>query len=105
MPCVKTGCHIWIEPYQEFAYGDAFEIEPILPEDHMLWHKIPREERDKVKNTAYFNLVHAGREPINGFDHVHYIVHNYDNWFGMHTQRQFLITNNFTRVTKPISEL
>lgn len=26
MECIKTGCHIWLEEYREWAYGDAFEL-------------------------------------------------------------------------------
>lgn len=110
MTCVKTGCHIYLEPYGEYAYGDAFEIEPILPEDHKLWYKIGKEDALKIKNTAYFNLVARSREPINGMDHIHYVVHDWDNWFNQglgasptETLRaSILITNNFTRETRKI---
>lgn len=26
MTCIKTGCHVWLEPHQQWAYGDAFEM-------------------------------------------------------------------------------
>lgn len=26
MRCIKTGAHAWLEQYQEWVYGDAFEL-------------------------------------------------------------------------------
>lgn len=103
MTCIKTGCHIWIEPYQEYAYGDAFEIEPVLPDDAKIWRFLANNKIDKlIRNTAYFNLVTRSMEPINGNTSIHYTIHDYAGWFGKDTNHQFLITNNFTRETRSI---
>jgi len=57
MTCTKTGCHIYIWPYQEYAYGDAFEIGP----------------------TAYFRLVQRSFTPL--FPMIHYTVRDIADWF------------------------
>lgn len=102
MTCVKTGCHIYIEPYQEYAYGDAFEIEPWLPSisAKMLRELSCNGYLSDIKDIAYFHLVGRSMTPINGLLEVHYTIHDYADWFGKDTNRSFLITNNFTKETR-----
>src|SRR5262245_12940789 len=98
MPCIKTGCHIWIQPYREYAYGDAFEIEPILPEHSDIWRNLKQQGLiEKIKEIAYFRLVGRGFEPLNGVNEVHYVVHDYDNWLDKDSRLSTVITNNFTK--------
>lgn len=63
MTCTKTGCHIFISPYGEYAYGDAFELEGV----------------------AYFRIVQRARSPI--FPVLHYTIIDFDNWFDKDTSR------------------
>ncbi len=42
MACTKTGCHVYLPEYQEWAYGDAFEYNGV----------------------AYFRFVSRERTPI-----------------------------------------
>jgi hypothetical protein len=115
MTCIKTGCHAFLVPYNEFVYGDAFEIEPILPADADLWRdlNIRKFDTSKIRNTAYFHLVARSREPINNLNEVHYVIHDWDNWFNsgelssniVRLNCSFLMTNNFTRETLSLDEL
>lgn len=61
MACVKTGAHIYLEPYGEYAYGDAFEVDQI----------------------AYFRIVETRRSPIR--PKLHYTVQFFENWFDQHS--------------------
>lgn len=115
MTCMKTGAHIYLVPYREFVYGDAFEIEPVLPRDaKMVWPKLNQANvSELVRNTAYFNLAARSREPINNLTEVHYIVHDWDTWFNngeltstlLRLNHSFLHTNNFTRETISLEKL
>lgn len=111
MTCTKTGCHIYLVPYREFAYGDAFEIEPILEADKKVWRELHQMKlTDKIKNTAYFRLVGRSFFAINSRDSVDYIVHDWDNWFNPgqiegRLSDSTLITNNFLRKLTPIGDL
>lgn len=58
MSCIKTGCHVYIEPYGEFAYGDAYQF----------------------GDTFVFLLVQVNRAQILG-ERVHAIVSHVDQWF------------------------
>lgn len=86
MTCTKTGALIYIEQYNEYAYGDAFEVTGSAEDNNPV---------------AYFNIVLRSRSPINGIL-KHYTVHDFDNWFGPHDLdtsiegRSFLISANFT---------
>lgn len=53
MTCIKTGCHIFIEPLGEFAYGDAHEVD----------------------GTYIFRLVRYSGGPI--YDVLHFFVRDY----------------------------
>lgn len=57
MTCMKTGCHIWIENYGEWGYGDAHHIRG-------LW---------------VFRLVATSFEPMNA--RCHYTVTEIEDWF------------------------
>ena len=72
MTCTKTGCHIKIAEYNEFAYGDAFE----------------------VNGVAIFRIVdrsHSG--PM--LSAIHYTVHRVDEWF----DKDNPTANNSTLIT------
>jgi hypothetical protein len=75
MPCTKTGCHILIEPYNEYAYGDAFELDGV----------------------AYFRLVQRSHSAI--FSVLHYTVKHFDVWFDTDKTSQqqcsTLVTDDF----------
>lgn len=73
MTCTRTGCQIYIEQYGEYAYGDAFEVEPLVSNSPDV----------DVYNVAYFNIVMRSRSPINT-PVKHYTVHNIEHWFGPH---------------------
>jgi hypothetical protein len=30
MQCIKTGCHVWLDEYDEWAYGDAFQSDEVM---------------------------------------------------------------------------
>lgn len=103
MSCTRTGAHIWLEPYGEWLYGDAFEIMP-RPVS-----KTTGEEptlKELVVSpflfvpVAYFMVVARSFLPINGLAVKHYTVRDYDNWFNKGDVEQallgsMLITNNF----------
>lgn len=60
MPCIKTGCHIYLETHGEYFWGDGF----------------------KVGNTYYFRITSHETpefEPIHS--HLHFKVLDYDNWY------------------------
>jgi len=58
MTCIKTGCQIFIAPYQEFAYGDAF----------------------RVGNVYVFRLCERGFAHITG-PLKHFTIDNWVYWF------------------------
>lgn len=57
--CVKTGCHIYLTEYGEYAYGDAHEY------GGMMMFRI-----------AGFDL-----QPINNNEVLHYVVHTIGQWW------------------------
>lgn len=60
MPCTKTGCHVYLEPYNSWAYGDAFED----------------------NNLLILRLVtHSHKGPVEGFRVQHFTVYNFLYWF------------------------
>ena len=71
MTCTKTGCHIYIEPYQEWAYGDAFELGSV----------------------AYFRIVQRSFTPLDRVQH--YTVVDYDSWFDKDGTVSTLISDAF----------
>lgn len=58
MQCVKTGCHIFLEEYQKYAVGDAYEVLPGL---------------------FIFRLCEDGFKPLR--DHLHFTVRAVVHWF------------------------
>lgn len=57
MACVKTGCHIYLIPYGEFAYGDAHEVDGVF----------------------FFRLVEVQSIPTGPV--IHYEVNGFDSWW------------------------
>lgn len=57
MTCIKTGCHVFIEPYGEYAYGDAYEVAAV----------------------RYFRLVQRSRKPL--APTLHFTIHSFHDWF------------------------
>jgi hypothetical protein len=58
MTCVKTGCHIYLAEYREWAYGDAFEVDDV----------------------AIFHIVERGFEPLR--EVKHFTIHRLTHTFG-----------------------
>jgi len=89
MTCTRTGCQVYIEQYGEYAYGDAFEVMPVLGDISQFSleagpvYSGPRSIEAAIKPIAYFNIVMRSRFPIN-FPIKHYTVHNIEHWFGPH---------------------
>lgn len=112
MTCVKTGCHIWLVPYQEFAYGDAFRLEPVLRCNSHIWQKLRQQDLANLIQDFYcFRLVSRNKAPINGRDTVDFVVYDWDQWFG---QPEFnsqcrgpastLISNNTLKGPFPVTD-
>jgi len=57
MKCTKTGCQVFIAEYDEYVWGDAFEVGGI----------------------ALFRIVVRSREPFAA--NLHYTVFSTDQWF------------------------
>lgn len=57
MHCTKTGCHVHVAEYGEYAYGDAFEIAGV----------------------AVFRIVQRSRRPLQS--KLHYTVAEIGEWF------------------------
>lgn len=104
MTCTRTGAHIWLEPYGEWLYGDAFEIGQgwDMATNHQVGAAFHRAGiTSPVKTIAYFNIAARSFRPINGLLVKHYTVHSWEEWFNQgDTEQQlrgsFLVTNNFT---------
>lgn len=117
MTCTKTGAHIYLVPYREFVYGDAFELEPFVGSEKEIYNLVRELSYEgyleKLADFAYFHLVARSREPINDLTEVHYVVHEWDNWFNQgvlssHFERlnaSFMMTNNFKRETISLDKL
>lgn len=73
MACIKTGCLAYIEPYDEWAYGDAFELDGVY----------------------YFRLVQRFFEHPKNVP-LHFTIHGYDNWFDKDTKMSTLISSVVT---------
>jgi hypothetical protein len=76
MPCTKTGCHAFIECYNEYVYGDAFELDSV----------------------AYFRIVKRQRHPIRPT--LDYTIYTYDTWHDKDARVSTLITNQFAKAQK-----
>lgn len=110
MTCTRTGCHIWIEPYNEFAYGDAFEVSPFATKDEKIIARVNRLLnadallKPIVVNIAYFKIVKRSFQPINDFAVKHYTVSDFEELIGgdsieagkSYWPPAIMITNNFT---------
>lgn len=117
MTCTRTGCHIWVEPYREFMYGDAFEVRPFRTRDENIINALDLRIKhstavlagprlpDYITNIAYFKLVAWSHRPINNLSVIHYTIHDFEeiiSTVGEAVERDYqslpalLITNNFT---------
>lgn len=76
MPCTKTGFHGYLEPYDEYVYGDAFEI----------------------LGVAYFRICQRSREPL--FSKLHYTIHNWETFFDEDAIKK---GGNATMICAPLS--
>lgn len=63
MTCIKTGAHIYLAPYDEYLYGDAFEVNGVY----------------------YFRICERSLKPL--LPVLHFIVNDYANWFDKDTAR------------------
>lgn len=92
MTCTKTGAHILIKPYNEYVYGDAFEISVI---DEKLFMELAYNDfLSGIADVAYFRIVQRGFKPL--APTLHYTVHNYVDWWDKDGPISTLITKNFT---------
>lgn len=62
LDCIKTGCHVFLSEYGEYAYGDAFRI------------------ANDGGYTYVFRLCERSHKPIRT-DTLHFIVHRVAHWF------------------------
>lgn len=72
MTCEKTGCHIFIMPYQEYAYGDA--------------------HTDTYGEVYVFRLVARSFTPLQ--DVLHYKVMDFDEWWDKDKEVSTLLVPN-----------
>lgn len=70
MSCIKTGCLAWIEPYNEWAYGDGF----------------------CVAGVYYFRFVQRFTERPN--IPLHFTIYDFDNWFDKDSSMSTLISSH-----------
>ena len=109
MTCTKTGCHIWVDCYNEWMYGDAFEVSPFDTKEAKVVDKINHflNQSDlgkHVTNLAYFKIVARSFKPINGLTVKHYTVWTYEDLIGGVSDEVektywppiIMITNQFT---------
>jgi hypothetical protein len=73
MTCTKTGCHVYLECYDEFLYGDAYE----------------------TGNIACFRIAGRSKDPFQ--KRIHYRVKDFNHWFDAETNTSLLITEEFIR--------
>jgi len=60
MPCTKTGCQIYLEEYDEYAWCDAYEFSGI----------------------AYFRIAQRSKLPMSrAQNEISYIIHRTENHF------------------------
>lgn len=71
MTCLKTGCHIYLEQYHEYAYGDAFVY---------------------GAGVYLFRLVTVDREPV--APTLHFTVYEIADWFDKGRSNSTLIAVN-----------
>lgn len=64
--CVKTGCVVWLEEYNEWAYGDAFEGDDFF----------------------IFRLCQRRFDHFPGQTRQHFTVHRIAHWFDDHRTSQ-----------------
>lgn len=79
MSYIKTGCHVYIQPTNSWAYGDAFED----------------------SNLLILRLVaHDFKEPVQGFTVKHFTVEDWLYWFDEPStsmkQPSTMICNSYT---------
>lgn len=89
MTCTKTGAHIYIEQYDEYAYCDAFELELDAPGIGAI----------NVAKVAYFRVVEVSfGKPL--YPNLHYKVWNVADWFDRERTGlvSTLISDNFTNL-------
>jgi hypothetical protein len=67
MQCIKTGCQAYIVGYDEYVYGDAFELELDGGPGSLVF-------------VYFFRICERSFKPINGMN-LHFRVHNIDHWF------------------------
>jgi hypothetical protein len=72
MACIKTGCHLWLESYGEYAYGDAFQFQDVF----------------------VFRIVARSFGPINKFHVKHFTVEHITHWFDEHERTSTLIATH-----------
>lgn len=64
--CIKTGCHILLVEYDEYAYGDAFQM-------------VVDGGPGNLSFVYFFRLCERSHKPIR--DVLHFTVHEITHWF------------------------
>jgi len=66
MECIKTGCHVYLPHYNEWAYGDAFELELSGGPGELVYVYV-------------FRLCARELKPLRPVKH--FTIHNIQHWF------------------------
>jgi hypothetical protein len=75
MPCIKTGAHVYIEPYGEYVWCDAFSLDA-----RCNWNNAKLASYKVLIEPVYlFRIVRRSFEPLT--PRLHFTVHSYDQWF------------------------
>lgn len=75
MGCVKTGCHVYVEEYDEYVYGDAFAVDGYSPQSN---YEIAA-KGIQVQAVHCFRIVQRSKEPITRT--LHFTVHKIAEWW------------------------
>lgn len=71
MQCIKTGCHAYLEEYNEFIYGDAFEL-------------TVSGGPGSLEQVYLFRVCERSHSPINQsmlHPRYHFRIHAVEHWF------------------------
>lgn len=77
MSCIKTGFHACVGPYDEYIYGDAFEVDGQI---------------------YYFRICAISLKPIR--ERLHFVIHDFVTWFDKEKTSQQQNSTLIARATK-----
>lgn len=102
MTCVKTGVHVYIDEYGEYAYGDAFLYSPWHNgfDKQLVLRRLSINERSLINDTLLIRASCRSLKPINSMTVVHFRIRTVSEWFGrhneiMHKHPSTIISNNY----------